>query len=237
MGEPSKGFSAAGAGQLQNNASTGEQTPENTQQYLTRQEAQTLRQEILAESAKQSQSLTDKAESRIIKKIQEDINHLNAAAPGLGLTPEQIKTRRLGIIEEAFNTPETSTPASTSQAAQPAQGSQPATDPNTARFNQIAIEVLQENGLSDITPNDPEFSEIVTTGSERQFMKSIEAAAEKKAARLSTPPEARLPGGPGKPGAANRDALTNELIELNKHPVQNMPRIREVKEQLKKFNQ
>jgi hypothetical protein len=59
-------------------------------------------------------------------------------------------------------------------------------------------------------PEDPEFSEIKIDGSIRQFEKSFEAAATKKAARLNTPPEARLTGGAGKVTPATPATLIDQ---------------------------
>ena len=146
-GQPANPFQQATTQPGQQPAAAPVGVPGDEQpQYLTRQEAETLRQNILREA----QSLVDKSRNGIEKKVAEIREQMGAN--GVQLSAEQEATLRANLEKQ---------PAATSPAqpvtAQPAQAPQlqAQIDPALA----IASAVMQRAGVT-ILETDPEFEKI-----------------------------------------------------------------------------
>lgn len=167
----------------------GEAKPAETQdqqpQYLTRQEAQRLLDEVEKRAVSRAQGLVDKSGDRVMKKIQADIASLEQGLKlqrdmGLTVTPEQEEAMKAKLIQTAMTAPlPEEKPAESAQAT-----SSPAIDPITAD----AIR-LQEAAGTWIVEGDPELSAIKTSGSPYEFLKSVETAIAAKKQRTQSPPQ------------------------------------------------
>lgn len=193
-GQPANPFQQATtqSGQQPAAAPVGVQGDEQPQ-YLTRQEAEALRQNILREA----QSLVDKSSSRTEKKVQEIREQMSAN--GVQLSADQEATLRANL-ERTPAAPSTAQPV----AAQPAQAPQlqAQIDPALA----IASAVMERAGVT-ILETDPEFEKIkphIKDGSVPDALAMLAAlndaiSAKKTREAAKANPSARLPLGGAQP--------------------------------------
>lgn len=179
-------------------AAGAEQEQSTEQQYLTRQEAQRLFQEQKDEFLRTAQSLTDKASSRLDKKFRDEIKLVNGAIElqkkaGIPITPEQERAMRQMAYDSAIDqvAKEEDDPAVTVQ--------KPKLPEDPQQVMQMAGAAVVDGMLQDIyktagvtlMDNDPE-ADLIDKSNPMAFLKSVEAAVEKKKQRVQTAPETRI---------------------------------------------
>lgn len=200
-------------------------------QYLTREEAQRLLAEQKDDLLRQTQSLTDKASSRLDKKLRDELKKINEVidlqkAAGISITPEQETAMRQKVYDNALKQfgeePDDSQPT-----AQPEvkDGGQQVEDAATAFMDGMVAEIYKRAGVS-VMENDPE-AQMVDKSDPMTFLTTLQKAVEKKKQRIQTAPEARIPtlGKQGQPTNLEAQYLerknkiqgdVNALIELKK---------------------
>ena len=114
MGETDKVVLSAGEGQSQENSQVVPQEPAATddgqqtaKEFLTREEAQRLFEDQKNDLLRQTQSLTDKASSRLDKQLRGEIKKVNDVIDlqkkaGIDITPEQERTMRQMAYDTAL---------------------------------------------------------------------------------------------------------------------------------------
>lgn len=171
-----------------------------TPQYLTREEAERWIAQVKEDIARQTQSLTDKAASRIDKRVKDGLENLNKVIAlqkkaGIELTDEQIRAARMQIYDEAIDSEDDShLPGLPPRAAQSGQidGANQAQAAVVAFVNKQADKMMKKAGV-ELDSSDPEASMLVQDKGPDEYLDSLEAALHKKAQRVKTPPEARIP--------------------------------------------
>lgn len=162
-------------------------------EFLTREEAERLKEDIL----RQTQSLTDKAASRMDKRLAEELKKIDDVVKiqresGITITPQQESDLRRTaydkVLKETTQEPQgqlnTVTPNPSIQTLPPEVVAQ------AQLANEIAQDIFEELGVT-VEDKDPEAS-MVDMSSPKAFVNSIRVAAEKKKQRVSTPVEARI---------------------------------------------
>lgn len=223
-----------GVDQQTASAETSQEVPEQEQeqqqpQYLTLKEAQRLLEEQKDEVLRQTQSLTDKASSRLDKKLRDELKKINDVISlqkeaGIPITPEQENAMRQKVYDKALQQfGEEEEPTTTAQ-EQPVDPRQMAEMAAAAVVSGMANDIYKEAGVT-VKDNDPE-AEMVDHSSPTAFLNSLRAAVEKKKQRVQTAPEARITT-LGKGQSTNLEAQyldekkniqgdVNALIELKK---------------------
>jgi hypothetical protein len=241
MGENDKqAVSFAGDGQSQVNSQPVSQEPakaENEQEtapeYLTREEAQRLFEEQKNDLLKQTQSLTDKASSRLDKQLRSEIKKVNDVIDlqkkaGINITPEQERTMRQMAYDNAIGQVGEETDDSEKGAAKPLEVNDPQQVMKAATaavIDGLVTDIYKEAGIT-VFENDPEL-EMIDKTTPMAFLNSIKAAVEKKRQRIQTAPETRI-ASLGKGQQTNLEAQyleekkkvqgdVNALIELKKN--------------------
>lgn len=194
------------ANPFQQTAPTSGQQPESQPaggqgtEYLTRAEAETLKQDIL----RSAQSLVDKSSNRIEAKVQEVREKMGAS--GVQLTAEQEATLRANLATE--NQPSPAPVQSQPAQAQPAQGQ---VDPALL----VAYRTMQAEGVI-VEQADPEFKNIApyiaadgTVSDPLGLLNAVKAGMAAKRTRNASKenPISRVPLGGGVPPAGQ--PLTN----------------------------
>ena len=205
MSEEPKTVGFTGDGDHQDASLQTSQDVENTEQgqatepeYLTRAEAQRLRQEITDEVLRQTQSLTDKAASRIDKKLQDELKKIGDVIKlqrqaGIEITPEQERAMRQTAYDTVFSQlsdSEPDHPKGQNTPSAPVGEDEKAMRAVAAAMNDLTDDIYKEVGVV-VEQNDPEV-ELIDQSSPAAFLKSLRKAAEKKAQRIATPAEARI---------------------------------------------
>jgi len=152
-----------------------EAKPEPAPRYLTVEEADRLREEILS----RAQSHTDKT----IGRLQEQLRVLKDTVEmqrksGIEITPEQERNLRLSMIDQVLsNKPEEPQP-STQPAPPGGRGAE------VHPINYEAARLFKEYGFA-IEENDPEAGEILQGGKPEEWLDSIKKALDKKEERIT----------------------------------------------------
>lgn len=211
-----------------------EQESQEQPQYLTREEVQSLLDAQKDELLRQTQSLTDKASSRLDKKLRDELKKVDEVialqkAAGLQITPVQESALRAQVYDKALKELGTEEGSDSAPAAQqgfqddPSQAAQKAA---AAVINGMAEEIYKKAGIM-VMPDDPEAS-MVDQSSPVAFLTTLQQAVEKKKQRVQTAPEARITSlGRGQQPNTNLEAQyleekkkyqgdVNALIELKK---------------------
>jgi len=204
MSDEQKGVSFQGE-----TSPAAEQVEGSAPQYFTRQEAQRLRDDIMEDVKRQTQSLTDKASSRIEKKVQDELKKFDEVVAlqkqaGIDLDPVGLKAARQDIIASVLSKVDDDLPP----VAQP-KAEQKSPDPQEAVVaftNQAAEAIFEELGVV-VEPEDPEAKDI-SHDSPKEFLKSLRKAAEAKKQRIETPGEVRVPG--TQSGSVSNQSLENQ---------------------------
>jgi len=199
--------------------------------YLTREEAQRLFEEQKNEVLKQTQSLTDKASSRLDKKLRDELKKINDVIDlqkkaGIPITPEQERALRQEVYDSTIKQfgEEEEPSDKTAQPNIPQDPQQAAQMAAAAVIDSLVKDVYKEAGVT-VMEDDPE-AELIDRSSPTAFLTSIRQAAEKKKQRIQTAPEARITT-LGKGQQSNLEAQyleeknkihgdVNALIELKK---------------------
>lgn len=182
-------FSPAGAdpGQGSQNVPEGGQPAEGKPDYVTRADLEAFKTAIVEEARRAAQSLTDRQESRVEKRLREWQDQMKR--DGVSVTPQMVERGREQLALAEL------TGAAKGGAAKP----QPdANDPpELVALKQYvtrrADKLMQSIGVT-LEQDDPEFSEVkFVTDDPDEYLESLEAAAKKKAERLQRAPGARSP--------------------------------------------
>lgn len=174
-------------------------------EYLTRKEAQRLFEDQKNELLKQTQSLTDKASSRLDKKLRDEIQKVNDVMDlqkkaGISITPEQEQNMRRMAYDNALGSMTEDTDDLQKGVAKPKEVSDPEQVAKVAAvvMDGLVNDIYREIGVT-VLDGDPEV-DLVDQSTPSAFLKSIRAAAEKKKQRTETAPEARITSlGKGQP--------------------------------------
>lgn len=128
---------------------------------------------------RQAQSLTDKAEARVMEKVAQAGNASGGAAPAKG---------------QAGGEP----PAAPAAEVKAGEAVQPPAKADAEAITQTAWGIMERMGV-EITKDDPE-SELLDRSNPGAFYASVAAACQAKAKRLNSPPPAAInPMGAGAP--------------------------------------
>lgn len=173
-----------------------EEQEQETTEYLTRQEAQRLVEQMKDEVLRQTQSLTDKATSRLDKKLKEQLEIVNDVIElqkkaGITVTPEQERALRQEAYDKAFSTLDDEERSAVS-GTQPQRQDEPgeAEKAQAAIMQNLTMDVYKEAGV-ELYPGDPEV-ELIDYSTPAAFLKSLRAAAGKKKQRIETPAGGRI---------------------------------------------
>ncbi len=145
---------------------------------------------------KRAQSLIEKTNTTVLKKVQADLKNLQQSLElqrkaGIEISPQQEEALKTQVISKAFTEgdplPEPEPPPQPAQPAPgqvpgqpPRPGAEPELDPITAE----AQRMMQEAGTT-IDAGDPELA-LLNHSSPYQYLRSIEAAIAAKRQRLSS---------------------------------------------------
>ena len=187
-GEPSP-KSSQGIPQGSPTLEKGHAEPAN--EYLTRQEAQSLKEDIL----RQTQSLTDKAASRIDKAISEKLQSVNETIKlqreaGVEITPQQEIAIRQRVYDDVLSKPDQSVNPQAVAQQKPVNEREIAAQAAAAVIDRMAQKIFDSTGV-EVNKDDPE-AEMIDQSSPEEFLDSLRKAAEKKAARVNTPSAAKI---------------------------------------------
>jgi len=162
-------------------------------QPITRQELLDLMSQQQQEISRMVQSRTDASESRIQKRIREQMEATKNAQQllqqaGVQIDPSAMQRVADQIIRDAYIQPEPAQPSA--PAAQPVQQE---VAPEVMAANTMAEYLESKYGIG-LDVNDPEAAALNNPGlSPQQWIGAYEQALTAKKARLNTPPEARVP--------------------------------------------
>jgi len=187
---PSPEGGASGQGEA-----TGSVTIEQVQSMLEKQ-AEGFREEMRKTALSTGQHLTDKAESRILRNVQQQMAQLVGAQPilkalGKELSPEELDRAGQRIFSQALAGGASGQGAGDGRPAQdgrtgPAQAGDPGSLASAAPY--IGLEMMQKAGVQ-IERADPEFKSL-NLDAERDpmgFLTSLQEAIAAKKARLAAP--------------------------------------------------
>jgi len=174
-------------------------------------------QKIAEQSAKAfraMQSMKDKKARQVLNETQKMIDNMKSA----GVEIDEAKERAIrqnaldqmtDVDDNDGNVPFQAPPISNQQPP-------PKSDQAVDAFNQSIQELYQEYGvvIDQNAPGDEKYREMIDTTSPRKFQKTLEAALQKKANDLNTPPAARIPtlAGSGKTTQPSVDQYKKEMF-------------------------
>jgi hypothetical protein len=175
-------------------------------QYLTRKDAETLKRELLSEVDRKTQSLTDKAQSRIERRVNDRFAEIDRVAKMTGMTADVVERARQQAVMEEIAKVEDPASDSGGRAAQPEQ-QETRTDtltPDQEYVNRQLTRKFQKYGFP-LAEDDPEVAELDLDKIQDpdEFLQAVEEGLQKKKQRLGTSPAARIPSmGTGTPATA-----------------------------------
>lgn len=194
---------ASSAGQqveaIQGDASGTQEQRAAQPQYITLDEAKSMFQEAENKAFQRAQSLMDKADSRISRKVQERLSSIQQMldtlkAQGIDVPPDKAQALKNDAIEKAYTDTAPDDPQVSEQApAQEPEQEGGAVDPVTA----IAWKMMKEAGVW-IDESNP----MLDRGSEMAFLNSVDAAIKAKQGTGASTPDANLPQAPRTPTGA-----------------------------------
>ncbi len=165
-------------------AETSKTEPQTQPTPLTTEQMEAVQKIVAEQAARIAQSMVDKAENRISKKAQEQIDALKLTQSALGLTDEQVDDAANKIVLNDLKQTRRE-PASPQPPAQQQQA-QEELDPAIAEL----LAIFKAEGVT-ITEADPGFKEINTiladpNGDVHQMRKAAYHWTAEKRARLKT---------------------------------------------------
>lgn len=192
-------------------ASTPEQPTQETIKPMTLEQYREIARE---EATRAAQSLVDKAEHRISRRAQEQINALELTKGTLGLSDEDVTKARQQIVLNDLSTKpaEPSSPATQTQTS-----AQTETDPVIAE----TLEVFKQEGIT-IETSDPEYKPLDAilrdpNGNIHKYRRELFRQIEAKRVRVATNAQqaaARvISGGQNQTGEAKPNASAHEMWE------------------------
>jgi hypothetical protein len=144
----------------------------------------------------QAQSLVDKADSRLTKKMKEELAPIDEVLANSNLSPEQKSIVREKVISLSEKT-ETSGQQAPGQG--PAETGEKGVDPVTA----LGLELQQKAGVI-IEEGDPELSMVKVKGTPGEYIESLQQAIAAKQVRVGTSEGASTEGAQ-EPGEGGED--------------------------------
>jgi len=168
---------------------------------LTLDQVRRVAEEVAENKFRQTQRLIDKADTRITKKVREELKTLEQTIAmqkqiGIEVPPDKVNQMQQQIIARAYSEPEaTQPPAPSGNPPTQAQYPETGTDPVTA----AALRIMQHRGVT-IEDNDPEVS-LIDQSDPDLFLASIGHAVEVKRARLGAQPKPVTPTNAGSAGS------------------------------------
>jgi len=160
-------------------------------EVLTREEAQRMAKEAAEDAFRRAQSLFDKNNAKVIKKVQDDMAALVKSLElqrkaGIQISPEQESQLKQQVFQNAFADPEPAAPPEEADEEAPLtlpDGRQ--VPPEVVAINREAVKMQQEAGFN-IEQTDPEFALLNRNApSGYLYLKSVEAAIAAKKERLA----------------------------------------------------
>lgn len=197
---------------------TGPAAPDQ-KEYLTRDEALQLAKDAEEAAFKRAQSLIDKANAGVLKKVQGDLKSLEQAIDlqrkaGIQITDAQAETLKQQVINKAFTEVKIDEPEPVAPISQPpAQVGEPG-DATQDPINAEAQRMAEEMGVA-LDPNDPEWGIVKTDGTPFQYLSTVQQALQAKKQRTAVNPQARLttPTGGAPAGWTYKPGQGRQLIE------------------------
>lgn len=148
---------------------------------LRRADIESIVNEVSAKQFQAWQSMLGKQEARLKSEIERTVGLLNKS--GVALTPDQMSKVRDNIVEELKSVDVSDKP----QAAQPGNREHnPSQPPQMDPISQAAYELMKSENVF-IDQSDPEFQNVKTNGTPREFLSSIQEAIDSKKERLTRP--------------------------------------------------
>lgn len=181
---------------------SAQDVPGGEPKYITQQEAEAM----VADALRRAQSLTDKAENRIQRRVQEEIGKLEVSAKALKAAGHPIPTDALERAKQKV------VMDVVAEDQGPAAEAEDDDNPLAQMLNQEVEKLVKAAGV-DLDENDEE-AKMLDNSSPFAFVKSFELALTAKAARLNGgapahPPQMAVPAGARLPApAAGRPANT-----------------------------
>lgn len=213
--------------------------PENKEgkpvEYLTRQEAERLKADILEDVKRQTQSLTDRASSRIEKRVQDELKKFDEVVKiqkqaGIEIDQATLKNLRNEIVTNALTQVEDQ-PAPAMQSGQPPSSTEQAL---IAFTNQAAEAIAEELGVT-LEKDDPE-AKLVNHDSPKAFLSSLRKATEAKKQRLEQSPASDVRVPTMNVGSPSVGSLTEQYkSEMLANRGTGLPKMREIKEKYRKM--
>jgi hypothetical protein len=189
------------------------------QEFLTREEAERWKADILEQANKRTQSLTDKSESRIEKRIKEGLQSVQRQIEmnqslGIEMTPSQIEDAKNRAIRTAY-ADESSEQTQTQTSTNPdVQGM--ISQAEARAVDEIAEGYEKEKGVK-LEDDDPEWKKFFKKGmTKAEYLRAYDKALDEKKVRISQNPAG---SNPSTGGSAGQSALMQEYSEkLSKLP-------------------
>lgn len=193
------------------NASTTEQA--NQPQPLTTEQMEAVQKIVAEQATRIAQSMVDKAENRISKKAQEQIEALKVTQQALGLSDEQVEQAANKIVLEDLKTVR-------GQASQQASTQQTATE----QIHPVIAQTLKAFEIEGVTiePTDPEYKPLDAilkdvNANEYVYFKElktqIEAKRQRTAANQQAAPARVVSGGQSQTTDAPPQATARGYLE------------------------
>ena len=160
--------------------------------------------------ARQIQSLSDKAESRITKQVNEQLGQLDTQyadlkAAGIPVTDEMLKTAKAKVVQESLAV----------QASEGGDGKEPApaADPVNSFINARAQQLYQEYGLV-VELDDPEAKGIDQTDPWK-FLNTLEVQLQAKRERVGDAPDKAANPPATMPALGTGGGIANPISNIN----------------------
>lgn len=171
---------------------------------------------VLGEFSREQQSQRDKMEARISGRVQEMAETFKTFNGGQDLTPEQRDQLRKIATKQIGEQPEHEQQASPQQAAQPTQRQEP------SHVEKLILKKFEKAGIT-IEDGDPELTDLknIDPTDLDDLKEKIDAAIEKKRARLQNKPSNLNPDAVSRVSAATVTGTPTDLenqykVELGK---------------------
>jgi len=188
--------------------------------FVSRAEFEQSLADIKEETRRNAQSYSMQAESRINKRIQEEMKSLDLTIKrqkdiGLEIPADKVAAMKQNIISEAYSQDEQTQPEDSKPGSQAADTIGSVNDPEMQNTVERAKGMAQMAGFT-IEPNDPELKEIKElpqSATPDQFLKVFQNALNTKAARLQRQGIAGSPNAIRGSTSSSTDALQKEYNE------------------------
>lgn len=212
--QPAQAGAGEGTAQELENIQSGETSGQGTEEQRPQFDEALYRKIAREEAARVAQSFTDKASSRIMQQVQEQIAALEMSAGALGLSAEQVEKAKQRIVVDAMTAKQGTQASVPGQPADEGQYQQ-----NVHPILAQAIGMMEAEGMS-IDEGDPEFEKFIRPllgepNPDARLLRATGKALDAKAARLAAARESAVAragsgAGGGGGGRPNSKPLTPE---------------------------